>query len=403
MFTEERRNQILAWLDEQERVTVNGLASALGVTKETIRTDLNTLARQGLIQRCHGGAIIIRRNMQARLISETGGDFEVLLQRLEGRRQQRPVQPRGKKMRGKVCILGSFNVDIVARVARFPKGGESLLASGSTLGPGGKGANQAMAASRAGARVHFVSKVGTDQFSQFAFDHLSASDIHSFKLYQTADEPTGSAIIYVSQENGENMIAIYSGANKTLTDGEIAEMTPELSQSDVLLVQLENNFSATLNAIKLAHTLGVRVIMNPAPFSNDVLACLEYIDVITPNETEASLLSGVEVVDVDSAREAALAIVRLGAKRVIITMGSRGALICEDQHFQHIPAFPAVSVDTTGAGDAFNGAFAAALAAGESITQAATRASAFASLAVEREGASNMPDREQVAARLNQR
>lgn len=254
MFTEERRNQILAWLDEQERVTVNGLASALGVTKETIRTDLNTLARQGLIQRCHGGAIIIRRNMQARLISETGGDFEVLLQRLEGRRQQRPVQPRGKKMRGKVCILGSFNVDIVARVARFPKGGESLLASGSTLGPGGKGANQAMAASRAGARVHFVSKVGTDQFSQFAFDHLSASDIHSFKLYQTADEPTGSAIIYVSQENGENMIAIYSGANKTLTDGEIAEMTPELSQSDVLLVQLENNFSATLNAIKLAHT-----------------------------------------------------------------------------------------------------------------------------------------------------
>ncbi len=403
MFTEERRNQILAWLDEQERVTVNGLASALGVTKETIRTDLNTLARQGLIQRCHGGAIIIRRNMQARLISETGGDFEVLLQRLEGRRQQRPVQPRGKKMRGKVCILGSFNVDIVARVARFPKGGESLLASGSTLGPGGKGANQAMAASRAGARVHFVSKVGTDQFSQFAFDHLSASDIHSFKLYQTADEPTGSAIIYVSQENGENMIAIYSGANKTLTDGEIAEMTPELSQSDVLLVQLENNFSATLNAIKLAHTLGVRVIMNPAPFSNDVLACLEYIDVITPNETEASLLSGVEVVDVDSAREAALAIVRLGAKRVIITMGSRGALICEDQQFQHIPAFPAVSVDTTGAGDAFNGAFAAALAAGESITQAATRASAFASLAVEREGASNMPDREQVAARLNQR
>ncbi|WP_067704709.1 ribokinase [Erwinia sp. ErVv1] len=403
MFTEERRNQILAWLDEQERVTVNGLASALGVTKETIRTDLNTLARQGLIQRCHGGAIIIRRNMQARLISETGGDFEVLLQRLEGRRQQRQVQPRGKKMRGKVCILGSFNVDIVARVARFPKGGESLLASGSTLGPGGKGANQAMAASRAGARVHFVSKVGTDQFSQFAFDHLSASDIHSFKLYQTADEPTGSAIIYVSQENGENMIAIYSGANKTLTDGEIAEMTPELSQSDVLLVQLENNFSATLNAIKLAHTLGVRVIMNPAPFSNDVLACLEYIDVITPNETEASLLSGVEVVDVDSAREAALAIVRLGAKRVIITMGSRGALICEDQQFQHIPAFPAVSVDTTGAGDAFNGAFAAALAAGESITQAATRASAFASLAVEREGASNMPDREQVAARLNQR
>jgi len=302
-----------------------------------------------------------------------------------------------------VCILGSFNVDIVAKVARFPRGGESLLALGSTLGPGGKGANQAMAASRTGARVHFVSKVGKDQFSQFAFDHLSASDIHSFKLYQSESEPTGNAIIYVSQQDGENMIAIYSGANQTLTDAEVAEMTHELSGADVLLLQLENNFSATLNAMKLANTLGVRVIMNPAPFSDDVLKCLQYVDVITPNETEASLLSGVEVTDLESAREAAQAIVRQGAKRVIITMSSRGALILDNGQFQHIPAFPALSVDTTGAGDAFNGAFAAALASGQTIAQAATYAAAFASLAVEREGASNMPDHPQVVARLAQR
>lgn len=403
MFLEERRQQILRWLVEQDRITVNWLASTLGVTKETIRTDLNALAEQGLVQRCHGGAIIERHNMQASLISETGGDFEVLLQRLEKQRQPPKIQKKGKTMGCKVCILGSFNVDIVAKVARFPKGGESLLALGSTLGPGGKGANQAMAASRAGADVHFVSKVGTDQFSRFAFDHLSGSDIHSFKLYQTDKEPTGSAIIYVSQENGENMIAIYSGANKTLTDAEIAEMAPELTQSNVLLVQLENNFPATLNAIKLAHTLGVRVIMNPAPFSNDVFECLDYVDIITPNETEASLLSGVEIVDIASAKEAAQAIVQLGAKRVIITMGAQGALLYDNQQFQHISAFPALSVDTTGAGDAFNGALAAALAEGKSIIQAATYGSAFASLAVEREGASNMPDREQVAIRLTQR
>lgn len=403
MFLQERRQQILAWLAEEERITVNGLANALNVTKETIRTDLNALARQGLIQRCHGGAIFIRRNMQAHLISEMAGDFEVLLRRLENQLQRHPAKFKGNKMSGKVCILGSFNVDIVAKVARFPKGGESLLALSSTLGPGGKGANQALAASRAGANVHFVSKVGTDQFSQFAFDHLSGSDIHSFKLYQTDEEPTGSAIIYVSQQNGENMIAIYSGANKTLTDAEIAEMTPVLEQSDVLLVQLENNFSATLNAIKLAHALGVRVIMNPAPFSSDVQACLSYIDIITPNETEASQLSGVEVVDLASAKDAAQAIVRLGARRVVITMGSRGALLYDNQQYHHIPAFPALGVDTTGAGDAFNGAFAAALAEGKSIVQAATHASAFASLAVEREGASNMPNRDQVATRLAQR
>jgi ribokinase len=248
-----------------------------------------------------------------------------------------------------------------------------------------------------------VSKVGTDQFSQFAFDHLSASDIHSFKLYQTDEEPTGSAIIYVSQEDGENMIAIYSGANKTITDAEIAELTLELAQSDVLLVQLENNISATLNVLKLAQTLGVRVIMNPAPFSRDVLSCMNFIDILTPNETEASLLSGIEITDLASAKDAALAIVQLGAQCVIITMGSQGALLYDQRQFQHISAFPALSVDTTGAGDAFNGALAAALADGQSIAQAATYASAFASLAVEREGASNMPDREQVLTRLAQR
>ncbi|WP_421507636.1 ribokinase [Erwinia rhapontici] len=401
MYLEQRRNSILDYLDQHESLSVAWLAAAFAVSKETIRSDLAALAGLGMIQRCHGGAMVIRRNLQAKLISETGGNFEVLLQRLENQRQ-RSAPRDSTQTQGRVCILGSFNVDIVAKVARFPKGGESLLALGSTLGPGGKGANQAMAASRAGARVHFVSKVGTDQFSQFAFDHLSASDIHSFRLYQSDVEPTGNAIIYVSQQDGENMIAIYSGANKTLTDAEVAEMTHELAGSDVLLVQLENNFSATLNAMKLATTLGVRVIMNPAPFSADALACLQYVDVLTPNETEVSLLSGVEVNDLDSAKEAALAIVRQGAKRVIITMSSRGALILENGQFQHIAAFPALSVDTTGAGDAFNGAFAAALAKGQTIAQAATYAAAFASLAVEREGASNMPDHPQVVARLAQ-
>ncbi|MDF7629672.1 PfkB family carbohydrate kinase [Erwiniaceae bacterium L1_55_4] len=398
MFLEERRSQILQWLDEHERVTVNGLASQLGVTRETIRTDLSALAQQGLVQRCYGGAIALRRNLQEKLISESG-NFEVLLKRLQSRKGQ--IKSSGKQ--GKVCILGAFNVDIVAKVAQFPQSGESLMALGSTLGPGGKGANQAMAASCAGTRVHFVAKVGTDQFSQFAFDHLSASDIYSFRLYQTDTEPTGSAIIYVSQENGENMIAIYSGANKTITDEEIAELTHELTEADVMLLQLENNFEATRSAIRLAHTMGVRVIMNPAPFSPDVVSCLPMIDVLTPNETEASRLSGIEIHDVASARAAAQAIVALGARRVIITMGSRGALLFDNQQFHHIPAFPALSVDTTGAGDAFNGALAAALAQGQSLLQAATWASAFASLAVEREGASNMPDRQQVLTRLQQR
>jgi len=403
MFLEQRRQQILEHLDKYESMTVESLSALFSVTRETIRSDLNALAAEKLVQRCHGGAMVIRRSLQSKLITDTGDNFEVLLKRLQSQKRKQAGQQKGKNMKGKVCILGSFNVDIVAKVERFPKGGESLLALDSTLGPGGKGSNQATAASRAGAKVHFVSKVGKDQFSQFAYDHLSSSEIHSFTLYQSETEPTGNAIIYVSQEKGENMIAIYSGANKTISEDEVAAIATELEDSEVLLVQLENNFAATLSAMKLAKALGVKVILNPAPFSSHALECLEYVDVITPNETEASQLSGIDVQDLASAKEAAQRIVSQGAQRVIITMGSRGALILDGNQFQHIPAFAALSVDTTGAGDAFNGALAASIAKGQSLAQAATYASAFASLSVEREGAANMPDNAQVIARLAQR
>jgi len=178
MFLEERRNQILQWLDEHERSTVNGLASQWRVTRKT-------------------------------------------------RRRQ-----------GKVCIPGACHVNSVARMARFPKSDESPMAHSSTSGPGGKGARLTMAASRAGSRVHLVAKVGTEGVSQFAFDHLSSSDIHSFRLYQTDTEPTGSAILDVSQENGENMIAACSGASKTLTDAGIAGLTHAFTEADVLLLPL---------------------------------------------------------------------------------------------------------------------------------------------------------------------
>ncbi|AUG98472.1 ribokinase [Prodigiosinella confusarubida] len=316
MFLEERRNKILEYLDKYDRASMKYLAHLFDVTKETIRSDLNVLASRNLIQRCHGGAMVIRRHLQSELITETGKDFEVLLKSIKKPERNIAIKNKGNTMNGKVCILGSFNVDIIARVERFPKGGESLLAQGSALGPGGKGANQAMAASRAGAKVHFVSKVGKDQFSHFAYEHLSKSEIHSFKLYQSDTEPTGNAIIYVSQQNGENMITIYPGANKTITDEEIAEIMPELENSDVLLLQLENNFSSLLRVMKLAKALNTKIILNPAPYSSDVLSCLDYVDVITPNETEASLLSNIEVNDLSSAISA------ITSRKIPIVLGA---------------------------------------------------------------------------------
>ncbi|MGL9734941.1 MAG: PfkB family carbohydrate kinase [Symbiopectobacterium sp.] len=152
-----------------------------------------------------------------------------------------------------------------------------------------------MAASRAGSQVYSVTKVGTDQFSQFAYYHLSSSDIHNFKLYKSDTEPTGNTIIYVSQQNGENMIATYPGANQTITDDEVAAIAPELTTSDVLLVQLENNFSATLNIIKRGARAGQESDPQSGPYSSEILPYLDYLDVITPNETETSLLSGIYI------------------------------------------------------------------------------------------------------------
>lgn len=397
MFLEERRQTILSLLEKNEKATVIELSDLFHVSRETIRADLNFLAEHQFLTRCHGGAIYLRKSLQEKIIQKQGADIESIFKQIHDYPDK---FKKGRRMNGKVCILGSFNVDIVAKVPRFPQGGESLLALDSTLGPGGKGANQAQAASKAGANVHFVSKVGKDQFSQFAFKHLENSDIHSFTLYQSDLKPTGNAIIYVSEENGENIIAIYPGANQTITEEEVAATLDQLKTANVLLVQLENNFSATLNIMKMAKSLGVPVILNPAPYSDQVWDSLPYVDLITPNETEASQLSGIQVTDIESARQAAAQIITKGFPQVIITLGSRGVLIHDGKQARHLPAFPALSVDTTGAGDAFNGALAAAMAKGQNLQQAATYAAAFASLAVEREGASAMPTHEQVLAKL---
>jgi hypothetical protein len=159
MFLEERRHLIWQYLNKHERGTVNYFSACHGVSKETIRSDLNILAEMGLVQRCHGGAIILRRSLQSELISETGRGFEVLLQPIAHRKPQNDHQQKGKVMQGKVCVFGSFNVDIVARVERFPAG-RVTAGAGKQPGPGGKGANQATAASKAGAKVHFAAKVG---------------------------------------------------------------------------------------------------------------------------------------------------------------------------------------------------------------------------------------------------
>ncbi len=401
MYKEQRQEKIIQLLRLQGQASVKFLALQLGVSKETIRSDLTKLQRESLVVRHHGGVSLKKHLMQNELSQDDQLDISHLMQTHHQTHFVHHQRGASQDMVGKVCVFGSFNVDIVAKVERFPKNGETLVAKETTFGPGGKGANQAFAAHSAGARVHFATKVGKDQFNQFAKNHFDSSGIESFSLYETEQAATGSAVIYVN-DGGENIIAICPGANHLVSDQEVAELIPYLGESKVLLVQLENNFDAIDGVMKLAKGLNVKVILNPAPYSAKVNQFIANADIITPNETEAAQISGVEITDIESAKVAAQVIHQLGARNIIITMGKQGAVLFDGAHYSHIPSYSAVAVDTTGAGDAFNGALAASLAKGKNLAQSALYATAFASLAVEREGAANMPNNALVEARMLQ-
>ncbi|MEG9508263.1 MAG: ribokinase [Pantoea piersonii] len=292
-------------------------------------------------------------------------------------------------MKGKVCVFGSFNLDIVTKMSRFPLPGESLVAHSSMMGPGGKGSNQATAALRAGARVHYIGKVGNDDFGQFARRHLEKTGFDAITLFTCKEKPTGNAMIYVAGDDAENMISVYPGANLTVTTAEVNRCQPTVAAADILLVQLENNLSAIQRMVRNARQAGTYVIVNPAPWQKVSAAFLKNIDLLTPNSTEASQLTGIAVKDYASAQRAAEALHATGVRQLIITLGMQGALLSTEKYLAHIPVYPAQPVDSTGAG--------------EPLEQAALFASAYASVCVERAGAANaMPLYSDAIARMQQ-
>ena len=255
-------------------------------------------------------------------------------------------------MSGKVCVFGSFNFDMVARVERFPVPGESLVACGSMTSAGGKGANQATAALKAGANVHYIGKIGNDTFGHFARRHLKGVGFNAVTLLVAEDIPTGNALIYVAGNDAENMIAVDPGANMTVSDDEIAGCVPAIGCADVVLVQLENNLSAIERVVDAAKAAGAFVVLNPAPWQPVDNAFLSKVDLLTPNATEAGLMTGCQVDSLAAAAEAADALHAQGARNVIITLGAKGALLSEQVVKSPIPCFPSHPRDTTGAGDA---------------------------------------------------
>lgn len=298
----------------------------------------------------------------------------------------------------RITIMGIFVADLTFRTPRLPVWGETVLGSDFRIGPGGKGSNQAVAAARLGAQVTFISKVGRDAFGDLARRTYSEEGVDTEFLYASNDVATGAASIVVHESKGENAIVVVPGACNELTTAEIDRARDRIAASAVFLTQLEQPLALAEHALKLARSLGVTTILNPAPATALPDSIYSLCDYVTPNESEASLLTGLPVENRRQAEQAAVVLLAKGTRNAIITLGEQGALVKNQSGTTHVPAFQAGPVvETTGAGDAFAGGFAVALAEGKEIVDATRFACAAAGISVTRPGtAPSMPRRHEV-------
>lgn len=301
----------------------------------------------------------------------------------------------------KLCVLGSINVDHVIRVPYFPKAGETLTGYGYQIAYGGKGANQAVAAARVGAKVSFIGAIGDDQIGQTMKQAFEQDGIDTSAISVIRNQSTGLAMIQVA-DSGENSIVISAGANADLSESLVEQHKSHIEQADTLLMQLESPLQAVTLATKFAKTAGVKVVLNPAPAQPLPDSLLSHIDIITPNETEAEILTGIKVTDEQTAAVAANHFHQLGIETVLITLGSKGVYYSEKGQGEIILGFRVDAVDTTAAGDTFNGAFVTALLEGKSAKDAIRFAHAAAAISVTRMGAQTaIPNRKEVEQFLN--
>ncbi|OJF97657.1 ribokinase [Pararhizobium antarcticum] len=306
-------------------------------------------------------------------------------------------------MKAGVSILGIFVADTAYLARRMPDVGETITGTGFSVGPGGKGSNQAVAAARAGADVSFISKIGRDTFGDMALKTYADAGVRP-KVVQMDDMPTGAAFIYVNDQNGDNAIIVYPGAAGTIDVADVEAARETIEQSSVFVTQLEQPAEAAQRALEIARAAGVTTVFNPAPAESFPEAIYPLCDYIVPNETEAAALVGFALDTLDDARRAGDVLLSKGVKTALITLGGRGVLYHTGDQSVHVPAIASGTViDTTGAGDAFVGGFTAALSRGFDPVAAVRFGCATAGIAVTRRGtAPAMPRLEEVEALLRQ-
>lgn len=295
-----------------------------------------------------------------------------------------------------VAILGIFVADLAFRAGRLPRIGETIVGSGFKMGPGGKGSNQAVAAARVGAKVTIISKLGRDAFGDIALKTWKDEGV----LARTtqSDEATGGAFIFVNHDTGENAIIVYPGAAGTISVADVDAAADTIRGAKVFVTQLEQPVAAAQRGLEIARAAGVVTVFNPAPAEPIPDAIYPLCDYIVPNETEAATLTGLSIATLNDAKRVGDALLAKGAKNVLVTLGERGALLHNSKSSIEIPAFQAGPVvETTGAGDAFVGGLAAAIARGIDPVEAARFGCAVAGISVTRPGtAPSMPRLEEV-------
>lgn len=301
-----------------------------------------------------------------------------------------------------IVILGVFVADTAYRAARAPRMGETILGSAFKLGPGGKGSNQAVAAGKLGADVSFITRLGRDPFADMALATWREAGVKP-AVTETPESYTGAAYIFVEETTGNNAIIVCPGAATLISPDDIVANAALIRSAGVFVTQLEQPVEAAVKALEIASEAGVTTILNPAPAAPLPAGIYALCDYVTPNETEAEELTGVKVDSLDAARRAADALLGKGARAAVITLGERGALLHTKGVSELVPAVTAGKViETTGAGDAFNGGFAAALARGAAPLDAVRFACAVAGISVTRLGtAPSMPSLAEVEALLS--
>lgn len=286
----------------------------------------------------------------------------------------------------KILVVGSSNTDMVIKTEHLPRPGETVLGGTFFMNPGGKGANQAVAIARLGGYVSFICKTGSDIFGHQSQQLFEEEGIETSYIFSDSKNPSGVALITVDA-HAENCIVVASGANAALLPSDLASAVEAIEEADLVLLQLEIPMDTVEYVAEAAYRQGKKVILNPAPAQALSPSLLRHLSIITPNEMEAEMISGIKITDENSAREAARAIVGMGVECVIITLGAKGALIHCDEADEFIPALRVEAVDTTAAGDVFNGALTVALAEERSLAEAVRFACKASAISVTRVGA----------------